>query len=330
MDILVIDVAAEYGGAKTILEQFLADFRNDPENRYHVVLSTLYYDASDNVTFTRVPWVKKSRLFRLWFDHVYIRRIIREKAPDKLLSLQNKTVASCGVPQEVYFHNALYFAKKRYTYRESKTVWINQRIIAPIVRHSLKKAAGIIVQAEWIKRALHEAWHIDNDRITVRRPYAALMKTDAPKKTGRGAELFFPANAAIYKNHITLLSACKTIWDEAGTDGGLTLTLTGRKDALGSDCRALLDSGDYPVRFVGTLLPEEMRATYERSVLVFPSLIETVGLPLIEAASCGAPILAADLPYAREALDGYDNVRFFAPENQKELEEYLRELSGAR
>ena len=44
--------------------------------------------------------------------------------------------------------------------------------------------------------------------------------------------------------------------------------------------------------------------------MVFPSYIETYGLPLIEAASLGVPIIAADLPYAREVLDGYEGVTF--------------------
>ena len=49
-----------------------------------------------------------------------------------------------------------------------------------------------------------------------------------------------------------------------------------------------------PIRFVGMMSREDLFAQYARSVLVFPSYIETIGLPLLEARSVGAPILAAD------------------------------------
>jgi glycosyltransferase involved in cell wall biosynthesis len=53
------------------------------------------------------------------------------------------------------------------------------------------------------------------------------------------------------------------------------------------------------------------------TALVFPSFIETFGLPLTEAASFGLPIIVADLPYAREVLKGYEGVTFI-PYNDPE------------
>ena len=49
--------------------------------------------------------------------------------------------------------------------------------------------------------------------------------------------------------------------------------------------------------------------------LVFPSTIETFGLPLIEAASMGKPIIASDLDYAREVLGQYKGVSFVPSDN---------------
>lgn len=39
------------------------------------------------------------------------------------------------------------------------------------------------------------------------------------------------------------------------------------------------------------------------TALVMPSLVETVGLPMLEAASCGLAIVAADRPYARDVCE---------------------------
>ena len=43
---------------------------------------------------------------------------------------------------------------------------------------------------------------------------------------------------------------------------------------------------------------------------MFPSYIETFGLPLIEAAQFGIPIIVSNLDYAHEALKGYNGARY--------------------
>ena len=57
--------------------------------------------------------------------------------------------------------------------------------------------------------------------------------------------------------------------------------------------------------------------------LLFPSKLETWGLPLSEAKAYGKPILAANLPYAKETIGNYDFVSFFDINNPKELAELI-------
>lgn len=68
---------------------------------------------------------------------------------------------------------------------------------------------------------------------------------------------------------------------------------------------------DKRIHLIG-VQPYERICEYYRScdALLFPSYIETFGLPLLEAAMTGMPIIAADLPYSREVLDGYEGVTF--------------------
>jgi len=53
----------------------------------------------------------------------------------------------------------------------------------------------------------------------------------------------------------------------------------------------------------------------ETDLLMFPSLIETMGLPLVEAAALGLPILSLKEKYSEEALLGYDNVEFLGTQD---------------
>ena len=61
------------------------------------------------------------------------------------------------------------------------------------------------------------------------------------------------------------------------------------------------------IEFVGLLDNDEIMKIYRQATLVFPSYLETFGLPLLEAKMSNGVILCSDLPFAHEILDDYDN-----------------------
>ena len=327
MNVLVIDVAAQIGGAVTILEQFIEEFSQDKNNDFFVVLSALDYNDRDNIKFLKYKWVKKSYIHRLFFDYIYIRRIVRSIKPGYILSLQNATVSVKGVRQEVYFHNALPISEKRYSIFESKKMWFYQNVIGAIVKKSLKRASVIYVQANWIKKKLTQNWAIEESKISVKRPYVNIQAIPR-KATAKGVDpengivFFYPANSAVYKNHENLFRACAQLWDNDTLN--FSLVLTGDLNRLNEKCKTILQGKSYPVKFVGRLNKDQMREYYISTTLVFPSYIETVGLPLIEAKSYGAQILASDCEYAHESIGKYDAVTYFDPFDVTSIKEAIR------
>ena len=317
MTTLVIDVAAEHSGAITILNQFIAEFRNDPENKYIIVLSTPKYEDCDNIKFVNYEWIKKSHLHRLFFDRIYVSRLIRRYKPDRLLSLQNNAFHVNGILQEVYFQNALPISEKRFSLKESKSLWIYQNIIGWNVRRSLKWADHVTVQAAWIKRALVNKWNIEEVKISVKRP-----EINLPEKAEEyhPTALFYPANGSLYKNHLTLFRALKPLWEKKHAP---ELRLTGTKSNLPLDCQEFISKSDYPVVFMGRLSREEMIEQYASTILVFPSYIETIGLPLVEAKATGCKIIVSDCEYAHEAVGNYREADFFSSFDYKTLEDLI-------
>lgn len=72
---------------------------------------------------------------------------------------------------------------------------------------------------------------------------------------------------------------------------------------------------------LGHIHYEHIVQVYNSSrVMVFPSLAETIALPLIEAQQCGITVLSSDLPYTYNVLT---NPVTFDPEDEKSIEDKL-------
>lgn len=324
MKYLVIDVAAEHGGALSILKQFVEKFKNDTENEYIVYVSNLDFEDTKNVKFVKTPWVKKSKLHRIYFDSVFVKKLIKKHSPDRLFSLQNKGFKTRKIKQDVYFHNALFICEKRFSFKESRTLWLYQNVISRMTKKSLKYADKVFVQAEWIKNGLANKWNVAENKIFVDRPDVnPIFKEPAENAVQNPKTLFYPASFTSYKNHDVLIKACAELWEEKGKEL-FSLILTGKEDSFPSHLKTIIENKNYPISFVGALSAEKMKETYEKSILVFPSYIETVGLPLVEARSLGRPIIAADCEYAHESVGEYDKVSYFGPFDGELLKEKIK------
>ena len=77
------------------------------------------------------------------------------------------------------------------------------------------------------------------------------------------------------------------------------------------------------VKLIGKISYEEVLSYYRSSdLMIFPSYIETLGLPLLEAQYFDLEILAMDLPYSREVIGEYKKVKYFS--NEEELYQILK------
>ena len=81
------------------------------------------------------------------------------------------------------------------------------------------------------------------------------------------------------------------------------------------------------MNWIGYLYKEALYTYYNRSqCLLFPSKVETWGLPITEFATFHKPMLLADLPYAHETGGGAEQVAFFDPEDPRALANQMKQL----
>jgi hypothetical protein len=108
--------------------------------------------------------------------------------------------------------------------------------------------------------------------------------------------LFYPANAWVHKNHEGLLIAYRTYRMQRGSDAW-PLVLSGHHDERFATIRrwaralGLAES----VHFVGHVPEAELSALWRHAgALIFPSLHEGFGIPLVEAMHFGIPMAASN------------------------------------
>ena len=325
MNILVYDVAAENGGATSILEYFYSIHKQDTENKYFYILSTYVLEETENIKVINVPQVKKSWLHRLHFDYFGVKKYLKQFAIDEVFSLQNTRIPCFRGKQTVYLHNALPFSEHRFSFGENKKLWIYQNVIGKMMKNSAKKADKTIVQTEWMKEAVEKAVPKAVGKVEVQFPKVDVPAQYTYQGVGETCRFFYPANSEPFKNHRLILEACRLLKGEE-TPYEVVLTLVGDEAPWIAELKQTAEQEGLPFRFIGRLTREEVLEWYTRSVLLFPSYIETVGLPIYEAKTVGAPMLLSDCAYARGVAQNYEKAQYFNYKKAEELSALMKEI----
>ncbi|ABQ27950.1 glycosyltransferase family 4 protein [Geotalea uraniireducens] len=173
-----------------------------------------------------------------------------------------------------------------------------------ISRPSAEKATRIIAISRHVKDCLVEKYGIDAGKIDVIYPGcgAEFRVIDdavglAELKLRYGLErpfAYYPAASWPHKNHKTLLAAWKILQERRGFDGQLVLTGIAKQahgEIQGEVGRLGLDA---TVKVLGYLPSDELPYLYNLArLMVFPSLFEGFGIPLVEAMACGCPLVCS-------------------------------------
>ncbi len=317
MNILVVDVAASESGAVTILKEYYNKYAKDKDNKYFFCVSTVELENTDNIEVLSFAWVKKSWFHRLWFEHVLCPKLIKKYSIEKIVSLQNTLIYTKSCETMLYLHLPIPFVEYKYKITEEPLFWVYQNVIYRLIRTSVKNADQIIVQTEWMRAAVAEKCGVSEEKIIVEHPTFDIKPTAFFTFENWNKSFLYPATNYSYKNHIVIFQAVKKLLLKGVRDFKVHLTL--EENELPATCKAMYEEVKDVIICEGRCSHDELMLKYAQSVLVFPSFIETFGLPLLEARMCDDFVIASNTPFAREILDGYDNCCFFQYDDTEEL-----------
>jgi len=320
---MVFDLPAVSGGALTILDMYHKKAIADKENEYIFVVSLPRLEQTDTVTVLNFPKVKRSWFHRYYFDKFQAKKLVNQYNPDKIISLQNIMVSGTKIPQEIYVHQSLPFTEHKFNLFAHPRLWINQNIISRMIIKSIKRAQRVTVQTEWMKSAIIARCGINAQKITVEPPRLIIKIT---QYINDGASRFFyPAAPFVYKNHIAIIKAL-IILKNQNINPQVTFTLDGSENRLTGRLKKLSQNNGLNVVFAGNMQHEKVLRIYSKSVLLFPSYVETIGLPLLEARMSNSPIICTDEPFCKEICSDYDKVAYFKYNNYSELADRMKEV----
>lgn len=200
---------------------------------------------------------------------------------------------------------------------------IKYRIARWLFRLNIGYVSAFIVQTEAMKTALTDTYPDIRGRVHIIALPAPswllesrLKRTQRTIQTDSGLKLFYPAADYPHKNH-RLLSAIQA--DHANTWPVSELLLTIPKNLNPNPAISW-------IHCIDRLAPDKIINVYKTAdALLFLSLSESYGFPLVEAMWIGLPIICPDLPYAR-TLCGNQAI-YFNPEDANSLHTAVADLS---
>jgi Glycosyltransferase len=319
MRIAVVDVAAENGGALSILNDFvdyLARF-NNYEYEWFIITSVADVVEAPGINVIKVPGIKKSWFHRLIWDRQKFKKLEKRFCFDLVISLQNAAVCTYKAKQIVYFHNALLIesSKRYHLSKEGERKYaLYTKLIGPYTLHTLKKANLVVLQSKTMESKLKA--RVPKLKTTVISPNIEPIKIGSVingKRIFKG--FIYPATPVIFKSHEKIVEAIKL----SGIQNiEVIFTFKGNENSYASSILRMCD-GDKRFKFYGYMSRDEVLSKFINYGLITASYLESYPIIFIEAMKMNSYIVAPEYDYAKEILGVYENKTMYNPDNANSL-----------
>ena len=177
---------------------------------------------------------------------------------------------------------------------------VKAEYLARAIPEAIRRAHVVTTPSHWVASDIVNRFDVDADRVVVVSAFADMIDPSlnhepsaAVKRIlARGPVLLFPAMTMAHKNHRFLFDAFA---DARRIDPDIQLVCVG---PAGRDHGELVDYARQVsphIHLLGHIPRPDLDAFYVRSeALVFPSMYEGFGLPILEAQSAGLPVIASN------------------------------------
>ena len=314
MRILIHALAAlENGGSDRHLRGMVSALGDYPETEYLIYVNPTFHltNLPANVDVRAVS--VKNFWQRLWWDQVVLSKIIRKERIDIIWATLYFGPLWPPVPQIMFQRYAMYYCDHYLDNLNLKMSLITS--LRRLLLYFIMRSSFSIVSPSIAMRDMIRSKHPD---VAIRKfeviPHA-IFEEDFKKISDTGTKVSAPVGSnnlkLLYVGHLmpfkglfTLLDSLAQVVKRTTRHVKLSLTIAREDWPKGfdrfTDMVAKLGIEQY-VQILGKVPGSQISSLYENSdILVYPSLCESFGFPLIEAMSRGIAIVAADTAINRE------------------------------
>lgn len=322
------------GGPLSIMRDCLSFLNNSQyiENFKFVALvhkkDLFIQDQLENIEFIEFPKSRISYFYRLYYEYFYFKKLAKTYKPFFWLSLHDTTPNIGGIPQAVYCHNPSPFNKLNWNdIYIQPTQFFFRLFYKYLYQINIRRNKYVIVQQLWIKERFETMFGLNSSKIIIAAPQIPTIPIDylkikVERKAGQKV-FFFPTFPRPFKNIEVICDAVKLVLDRGHKSFKVIITIDGSENKYSKSIFEKYKHIDN-IDFIGLIKREAVYIQYAQSdCLIFPSKLETWGLPISEFKQFHKTILVSDLPYAKETVNEYEFANFFDPNNPFELCELI-------
>ncbi|SDL40028.1 glycosyltransferase family 4 protein [Pedobacter antarcticus] len=331
--IVISAINLNKGGTLTILRdclQYLSTLAS--EDNYRIVALVYKQELADypNIEYIETQWPKKRWINRLWFEYISMNKISREIGAVYLwLSLHDTTPNVVAERRAVYCHNSFPFYK--WKWREcffAPKIVLLALFSSFIYQKNIHRNDFVIVQQQWLKDAIRHLFDLSAAKIVIASPKINKDEILYNHKQSLIKEYSFiyAASPDSHKNFECICQAVEILEKKRLSNFKVIITVGGKENKY---AKWLMKSWGHcsALNFVGFLDRTTLFGYYSTcNCLIFPSKVETWGLPISEFSSYQKPMLLSDLPYAKETAAGNQQVAFFDPDRPDVLAQQMQQL----
>lgn len=324
--IVVSGIALRSGGPLTIIKDVLNYLETNELHTYRVKAlvhsKDVFTPKHQDLEIITVEG-GESYLKRLKLEYITFHKWSKQWQPYLWLSLHDISPRVIAKRQAVYCHNPspFYQASIKSAFY-SPAVTLFSFFYKYLYRFNIKSNDFVIVQQQWLRKAFEKMFPIQGKTVVAYAggPSDSISKRVRCQSNTSQFNFFYPAFPRIFKNHEVLLKAFESLSKSGlASSAQLIVTIDGSENKYSAELVKRFKHLSN-VDFIGLRPHDEIMGLMKSAdALLFPSKLETWGLPISEAKAVGLPMIVADLPYAHETVSDYDAIRFFNPDDHEEL-----------
>lgn len=296
------------GGSKTLLISFLKSIIELNFNGRVVVFLDSRFDTTTLNEFLKINTISimkiQPTLFSRLMSEIKIKRMANSKDVTLLCFGNIPPLFSNKAKVILFFQTVLYFKQFNKFILDARTK-LKIAIETFWIKHRIKLVDEVYVQSSFIKDNLISEYKVNAECILIQ-PFANLNESklsDSKNISDNKVGFFYPAIGTSHKNHKVLIDAW-ILLAKSNIFPLLILTIDSRFYFLLEYLESAKKQYNIQYKNLGLMSREAVLEQLTSSeAMIFPSLCESFGLPLLEARENNVQIIAGELDFVRDILD---------------------------